>query len=147
VTFADTIDMQFPPASTESAAQKKALERAVAELLGSPVNYMQDYSEEEKRFFNRHRELINNDKSEILNSQPDVIEFITQTDRMQLYYGMMGDEHFLETDYGKALTMIIETHGDEYPMVYPSTYDGICESVAKKTNTQKMYIKILKGRA
>ena len=145
-TFADTIDMQMPSGTDESTLHKKLLQRAVTELLGSPENYLQDYDEAEKKIIKTYRSVIDDDKHEILNSQPDIREYIVQTDRMQLYYGMQSDEHFLESDYGKALSKILEVYGGEFPMIYPSTYDRLCETVAKKTDSLKLYKKILKNK-
>jgi len=148
-TFADEIDKQFTPESEESINQKLLLGVAINELLGNPTKELK-FTSSQHQYVQENAETVDQFKHEIMESQPDIREFVVQTARMLFFLDMMAttdSEQFLDSPQGVALKEVLSQYGGELPQVNPSMYDRICESVAKKTNTSKEYRKILKGKS
>lgn len=147
LTFSDTIDMQLSPDSEEAHLQKELLAIAVSELLFTQSSQTQDgLTKEEKKLIDTNRQTIDEFKDEIMQSQPDIREFIIQTNRMQVYYYNLVIEDYAKTEAGKSLTKFLDKYAGDLPMVYPATYDKVCEDVAKKTDSMKLYKQLLKGK-
>jgi len=152
-TFADTIDEQLEPGTPENEVGKLCLKYAVAELLGNPSALKESLSKEEKALIIQNVDSVKRFKEEIMNSQPDIREYVVQTVRMLFLYDMMSlkneeaTSEFLKSYEGQLLQDVLSKYGGDYPQPNPSYYDRLCESVAKKTHSMAVYKKMLKGKA